>query len=51
MVAAKIAYSVKPFPERPIGIDTPTPYRISDLFRQLDNATIERWRRGIRKAA
>jgi DNA helicase HerA-like ATPase len=38
VLAAKIAYSVRPSPERHISIDTPTPYRVSDLIRHLDNA-------------
>ena len=38
VLAAKIAYFAKPAADRHISIDTPMPYRISDLIRHLDNA-------------
>jgi hypothetical protein len=38
VLAAKIAYFAKPSADRHITIDTPMPYRVSDLIRHLDNA-------------
>ncbi|HEV2187241.1 MAG TPA: DUF87 domain-containing protein [Stellaceae bacterium] len=38
VLAAKIAYFAKPSADRHISIDTPMPYRVSDLIRHLDNA-------------
>ena len=38
VLAAKIAYFNKPSADRHISIDTPMPYRVSDLIRYLDNS-------------
>jgi DNA helicase HerA-like ATPase len=38
VLAAKIAYFAKPSADRHISIDTPMPYRVSDLIRYLDSA-------------
>jgi hypothetical protein len=38
VLAAKISYFNKPSADRHISIDTPMPYRVSDLIRYLDNA-------------
>jgi DNA helicase HerA-like ATPase len=38
VLAAKIAYFARPAADRHISIDTPMPYRVSDLIRHLDSA-------------
>jgi hypothetical protein len=38
VLAAKVAYFGRPAADRHISIDTPMPYRVSDLIRHLDNA-------------
>ncbi|HXP03947.1 MAG TPA: DUF87 domain-containing protein [Stellaceae bacterium] len=38
VLAAKVVYFGRPAADRHISIDTPMPYRVSDLIRHLDNA-------------